>query len=577
MRSELVVTSLTILLLLGSNIGSLRAIEEVPRLVEAARQGDTASLRAQLQTGVRPTVASADGTTALHWAAFHGDLEEVELLLKAGAKATVKNRYGVAPLSLAAEAGSRVVIERLIQAGADANTALPGGETALHTAARNGSPEAVEVLLERGAQVDPIEETRAQTPLMWAAARGHVEAMKVLVDWGADMYARSRMPPEPEGLGIYEPYSARSIGGRGTGVTGGTITNLGKSKEQEIAPDANAYGQMTPLIMAVRENQVEAVHLLLDRGANVNDKAVVLKRGGAASALVLAVANANYELAVDLLKHGADATSAEQGWTALHELSYGRSEKYATRRNGPGWTPGPQLKGGVSGLDLARELVHHGAAVDARITRPMATGYRGGPNKIGATPFFLAAKAADFELMRVLKELGADPSLTNVDGETPLFAALNGVAGEDQAPPAELLETAKVCLEFKCDFNKPAKASDGSAGWTPLHTAASRGLNDIITLLVEHGASLTATLDPEAFKKPALGRAENIQTPIGGWTPLAIAEGWQGGTTFGHPDTAALLRKLMAERGIPIPTSSSAGLKQNALPEATSTAAVKAE
>ena len=40
-----------------------------------------------------------------------------------------------------------------------------------------------------------------------------------------------------------------------------------------------------------------------------------------------------------------------------------------------------------------------------------------------ATPFFLAAKTADAELMRTLAALGADPLLPNADNSTPLMAA----------------------------------------------------------------------------------------------------------------------------------------------------------
>lgn len=44
-------------------------------------------------------------------------------------------------------------------------------------------------------------------------------------------------------------------------------------------------------------------------------------------------------------------------------------------------------------------------------------------NTVGATPFFLAAKTADAELMRTLAALGARPLLMNADNSTPLMAA----------------------------------------------------------------------------------------------------------------------------------------------------------
>ena len=55
-------------------------------------------------------------------------------------------------------------------------------------------------------------------------------------------------------------------------------------------------------------------------------------------------------------------------------------------------------------------------------------------NMNGATPFMMAARTGDFEMMRVLAKLGADPLLANVDNTTPLMVA-SGVGtrspGED--------------------------------------------------------------------------------------------------------------------------------------------------
>ena len=51
-----------------------------------------------------------------------------------------------------------------------------------------------------------------------------------------------------------------------------------------------------------------------------------------------------------------------------------------------------------------------GADVNARQTSEPRDGYRNQLNRIGATPFLLAAKSVDLPLMRLLLELGADPA-----------------------------------------------------------------------------------------------------------------------------------------------------------------------
>ena len=56
-------------------------------------------------------------------------------------------------------------------------------------------------------------------------------------------------------------------------------------------------------------------------------------------------------------------------------------------------------------------------------------------NRFGATPFFLAAKSVDVPLMEVLLELGADPFIGNVDGDSPLMVAAGvGVYSQGESP-----------------------------------------------------------------------------------------------------------------------------------------------
>src|SRR5262249_34260639 len=86
------------------------------RLIYAAKQQDTAAVRALLQQHVEVNAAQADGATALHWAVHRSELEMVELLLRAGANANAANDLGVRPLSLACTNGNAAVVEQLLNA-----------------------------------------------------------------------------------------------------------------------------------------------------------------------------------------------------------------------------------------------------------------------------------------------------------------------------------------------------------------------------------------------------------------------------------------------------------------------------
>ena len=459
-------------------------------LVEAAKRGDATAVRAALSRKVDANVAEPDGTTALHWAAQRGDVELAALLLRAGAGVSARNQYGVTPLALASRGGHAAMVSTLLEAGGDANAALPGGETALMTASVAGAVDVMALLIARGADVNATDDTMGQTALMWASAEGHERAIAALVAAGANVAARS---------------------------TGG----------------------WTALLFAVREGRMTAVRALLDAGADVNDTLMVSRprgtQGGApsgptkgASALVVAVTNAHYELAALLLDKGADPNAAAQGWTALHQLTW-------VRRPGQGSTgPSPAGSGSMSSLDLVRKLARHGADLDARMTQRAQVGVTA-LNMIGATPLLMAARSADAPLMRLLAELGADPRLTNQDGSTPLIVAA-GVGthspGEDPGSEAEVLEAVAAALDIGNDIN----AVDNN-GNTVMHGAAFKQVTAVVPFLVQRGADIT------------IWNQKNKQ----GWTPLRIAAGvFRGGMFRFSVPTADKLREVMTAAGAPV-------------------------
>ena len=434
-----------------------------------------------------------DGTTPLHWAAHREAVEVVAALLEAGAVPGATNRYGVAPLSLAAENGNVVIVERLLDAGADPNPAMEGGETALMTAARSGSVEAVRLLISRGADPNARESLRGQTALMWAASRNNAGAIHALAERGADLHIRTESGKRP-------PRSRPAF--------------------SERPPTG-----FTALTFAARGGHLDAVRALLEAGANIND---TLSDGQ--SALVVAVANANWELADYMLDRGADPNLMGAGWNALHQT-------VRTRRMNFGFgTPGPIPSGRVDSIDIIKKMIDNDVDINARMsTNGMKDGQRNRLNRLGATAFFLASKVTDVEAMRVLLEAGADPMMPSADGTTPLMVAA-GVAiynpGEDGGSLAgqeeEVLEAVTMLIELGNDVN-----ATNYRGETALHGATFRGANIVVASLVEQGADLEA------------------RTYEHGLTPLSIANGLSYTDFYkAHPSTAELLTELMTDRGI---------------------------
>ncbi len=456
------------------------------RLASAAQEMDRASLRVLLEQRIDVNAPQVDGMTALHWAAYHDDLETVELLVRAGANAKAANRYGVTPLSLASTNGNGAMVELLLQAGADPHTVLPGGETALMTAARTGQIQAVKALLAAGADVNAKEGGRGQTALMWAAAEGHLETVEELIRAGADFRAR-------------------------------------------------LDSGFTPLLFAVREGRAGVVRALLKAGADVNETIQPGKTSGrklgyrgpraGTSALALAVGNAHYHLAANLLDAGADPNADEPGLTALHLIS-------GVRKPGVGDNdPAPEGSGTMTSLELVKKLAAHGANLNARMTKRVNVGLTS-LNTLSATPFFLAARTADAELMRTLAALGADPLLTNADNSTPLMAAAGlgtRSPGEDAGTESEVVEALQTLLDLGADLN----AADKN-GETAMHGAAYKNLPAAVEFLAGKGAKIAVWNRKNKF----------------GWTPLAIASGYRFGNFKPSPDTVAVFHRVMKAAGV---------------------------
>lgn len=465
-------------------------------LIEAVKQGDKQAVVSLLKDkAIGANAASPDGTTALHWAIDREDPALVNLLIEGGANVSAANRYGVTPISLAAERGNLAVVSRLLAAGADPNATMPEGETVLMTAARAGKADVIKALLIRGAKVNLREGYRGETALMWAAGRNNAEAVRMLIEFGADLKLRTQNAVRPSG--------SEDVGAH------------------HRMPEPTSF---TAFLFAVRGGHIGAVRALLDAGADVNDK---LSDGR--NALIIACANGHWELANLLLERGADPNRADAGWNALHQLIRER------RPNLYFGQPGPIESGTLDSTELLKNMIAKGVNVNARMNRNgMKDNQRNRLNRLGATPFLLAAKVTDVEAMKILLAAGADPSIPTADKVTPLMAAA-GVSiwnpsedgGSLQTQEPEQLEAVKICLEQGNDVNAANYFGD-----TPLHGAAYRGANSIAEYLIKQGARLDAK-------------------DVRGWTPLTIANGVKY-TNLYHvqPETAQLLRKYMTAAGL---------------------------
>ena len=468
-------------------------------VVDAVKSGDRAAAMTLIAQRVDVNAPEVDGTTALHWAVHRGDLDLAQRLIRAGAKVNVKNEYGSTPMSEAAVLGRADLLEALIKAGADVESPNADGQTALMVVARTSQVDAARLLLKHGAKVNAVEQWRGQTALMWAVAQKQPAMVAELVKAGADVNARS------------------------------TVNNWERQVTAEPRAIYRPAGGLTPLLYAAREGCVECARTLADAGADLN-----LADPENISPLLMAVINGHWDTAQYLIKRGANPNK----WDF-----WGRAPLYTAvdlntipRGGRPDW---PSLDETTS-LQVIDLLLGAGANPNAqlKLSPPFRNigNDRGldGMLTTGATPLLRAAKALDAPAIAALLAKGADITLANSRGMTPIMVAagLGSVDADTRGfylsedTQQRSIDSLKLLIKAGGDIN-----SKDSRGLTPLHEAARWGWNDVVQFLVANGADLNA--------KDNRGN-----------TPVDSALGKAGGNSRGgaridvHEDTAALLKKL---------------------------------
>jgi ankyrin repeat protein len=285
-------------------------------------------------------------------------------------------------------------------------------------------------------------------------AEKHPDVVKILLAHGADLRAKSdawsqMMAVPPHGLPEYN----------------------------RMIP----HGADTPLMFAARVGDLESAKLLVAAGANVNDA-----DAWGVSAMVLAAHSGFDELVEFLLDKGANVNSAEAGFTALHAAIMRRDERMVTA------------------------LLAHGANPNTPLTtwtptRRSSKDWNFDPQLVGATPFWLAARFTEPNVMRLLVKHGANPLFVHhadytVEGRgeafahksemrTALMAAAGMGGGAAWVPPdrrereALTLETVKLAIELGIDVN-----ADNGDGRTALDAAKTLKFETVTKFLVDNGA-----------------------------------------------------------------------------------------
>ena len=441
------------------------------------QRGDRKAAFDSIRAGADVNEPQPDGTRPIHWAVYAIDYELLDALIARKARADVTNEFGATPLAEAVKVADLRMVRTLLDAGAAVESPNLDGETALMLAIKTGSLPIVQTLIDAGASVNTVEKQHKQTPLMYAAAadKNAGDITRLLLSKGADVRPRSFAYDWP--------------------------SHISEEPRVQYRP----FGGLTALLYAARDGCYDCVEALIASGADVN----VPTMPEGVTPLMIALDNDNNDIAKLLLDRGANPRVWD--W-------YGRTALYIAVDRKGGGSSGGGLRVPVDASRSARTSVMGvieallAADVDPnaelRMKRPTRGGYTGRFSDplldTGATPLLRATLANDMEVIRALLAKGASPNI-NAMGVTPFLAAAGvGGGGRGGGPGArgggDAFALLDLFLQHGADVNtrvtgtqtysmRIARTPSTNEGMTALHVAAQSGRADLVRYLLEKGAN----------------------------------------------------------------------------------------
>jgi ankyrin repeat protein len=315
----------------------------------------------------------------------------------------------------------------------------------LSLATRSGSPRVIDLLLKSGASIDSLDES-GNAPIHWAAMGGCPNVMRFLSRNGADLNLRNGDSRLALHLSIHWKNSevTEFLLSEGVEIDECASVMLGKIEliETFINEGFNvntAYKNIDgyPVIDAIQFQQFDTIKFLIQAGADIHK--VNCSSGGSVLHLYGAVKDINiFNL---LASVGVDIEFKDhKGHTPLHVAA--RS----------------------SCLDVVKKLVELGANINVL-------------GEDGTTPLWQAAFSQNQQAIEYLLLSGAQVNISDCRGKTPLHATLHSKGGTSAA---------QTLIAHGADVN----ATD-QRGLRAIHIATSQGNDELVKLLLEHGAHIS--------------------------------------------------------------------------------------
>ncbi|KAM0463140.1 hypothetical protein ACHAPV_003266 [Trichoderma viride] len=372
----------------------------VSALCQAATIGDIQQIAGFLTQGANINGRNENSKTALQCAILNDQEDASRLLLASGASISGSGWSDIPPLFLAASVGSLNTAKMLIEKGASIDEKTEWGESYFVGVVSSGNMEGIRFLLKQGCSAK-TENISGEAVIVKAVQGKNMKLVELLLEFGAsltstDLSGRSllavaldkknhemaelllKMDAKPNDSTIYgNPLLADEISNR-------RIKTAKMLLDWGADPNTTNWYSQPVLLIAIRdskmsqEDKLDIVRHLLAKGAKGN----IYDSSTEAPAIRFAMESGLPELVSLLLRHGAKTTDQMSNGDSLLKYAIDQGRR-----------------------DLVETLLLYGADPDYA------------PAKNGITPVKPLVQALvkqDFEMIRLLREAGADTSTPEV-------------------------------------------------------------------------------------------------------------------------------------------------------------------